>query len=170
MAKGFLQENTGQGSGLCPTGTRRASGIQRVKYLLDTDICIAILRGISTAVEHAKAISPDDLAVSAITRYELQMGVLRCAPKRRKLEARKVESFLSLLHELPFTSETAKLAAEVRHRLESCGKGIGPMDTLIAATAIEGKLTLVTGNLREFIRVEGLPCEDWSDLEQSELP
>jgi tRNA(fMet)-specific endonuclease VapC len=132
-----------------------------MKYLLDTDTCIALLRGHEQAVERAKKVVPDDLAISSITRYELRYGALRCSGKRRGQESRKVTLFLDVLHEIPFTEDTAEGAAEIRCALESLGHGIGPMDTLIAATAIEAGLTLVTGNLREFSRVKGLPLENW---------
>lgn len=132
-----------------------------MKYLLDTDTCIALLRGHQPAVERAEAVSPDELGVSSITRYELRYGALRCSGKRRSKESRKVTLFLDLLHELPFTNATAEEAAEIRYSLESSGHPIGPMDTLIAATAIESGLTLVTGNQREFSRIKGLALENW---------
>jgi len=132
-----------------------------MRYLLDTDTCIALLRGQAGVVARAEETAPDQLAVSAITRYELRVGVLRCDPKRIRQESRKVEQFLDLLHELPFTGDTAEVAAQIRQRLESTGQPIGPMDTLIAATALEAALTLVPGNLAEFSRVKGLQVESW---------
>jgi tRNA(fMet)-specific endonuclease VapC len=130
-------------------------------YLLDTGTCIALLRGHAAAVEQASATVPDDLAVSSITRYELGYGVLRCDPRRVKQESAKVDHFIGMLHELPFTASTAALAARIRHDLTSIGKPIGPMDILIAATALEAGLILVTGNLSEFKRVKGLSVRSW---------
>lgn len=132
-----------------------------MKYLLDTDTCIALLRGQEQAVEKAKKVVPDDLAISSITRYELRYGALRCSGKKRSQESLKVTRFLDVLHEIPFTDTTAEGAAEIRYNLESLGHPIGPMDTLIAATAIEAGLTLVTGNQREFSRVKNLRLENW---------
>ncbi|MGH9651481.1 MAG: PIN domain-containing protein [Terriglobales bacterium] len=68
---------------------------------------------------------------------------------------------LGLLPSLPFGSAEARRAATLRVVLTRAGKPIGPYDALIAATALEHELTLVTHNTREFRRVEGLAVEDW---------
>lgn len=62
---------------------------------------------------------------------------------------------------LPFGVEEAKTAALLRARLEEKGTPIGPLDTLIAATALTHGGVLVTRNVREFGRVLGLTTEDW---------
>lgn len=131
-------------------------------YLLDTDTCIHLMRGRPKVVERASQAAPDDLALAAITHYELRFGALRCAPEHRARELSKVEHLLATLHAVPFSKETARFAAEIRAELESRGQPIGPMDTLIAACGLENGLTLVTGNLREFVKVPGLMCETWS--------
>ena len=69
---------------------------------------------------------------------------------------------LEVLPSIPFGSAEAQRAAYLRSRLSRLGKPIGPYDLLIAATALENQLTLVTQNLREFRRVEGLVVEDWT--------
>jgi tRNA(fMet)-specific endonuclease VapC len=70
--------------------------------------------------------------------------------------------FLTSLNVLPFESEDARIAGEVRIKLERAGTPIGPYDLLIAAQAIRHGLQLITANVREFSRVEGLRWEDWS--------
>lgn len=132
-----------------------------MKYLLDTDICIHVFRGKPDVIGKIQAVAADELAVSSITYYELLYGVRLCVQQRQSAELRKVESFIRHIHQLPFGSEAARRAAQIRHELEKTGCGIGPMDTLIAATALEANLSLVTGNLREFGRVHGLRCECW---------
>jgi tRNA(fMet)-specific endonuclease VapC len=62
---------------------------------------------------------------------------------------------------LPFDLQCAKLAAESQHALRRTGNLIGPMDALIAATALAHRATLVTHNVGEFRRVRGLHVEDW---------
>lgn len=136
-----------------------------MKYLLDTDTCIDVLRGQAVAVKQVSQHAPDDLAISSITRYELLYGVERCAPSRRKRERKKVEHFLGLLHEIAFTGEAAESAAKIRFGLETRGETIGPMDTLIAATALHSGLILVSGNLGEFNRVPGLHTENWLEAD-----
>ena len=134
-----------------------------MKYLLDTDTCIAVLRGEEAAVSRLGLESPDDIGISSITRYELLYGVERCDSARRLKEKRKVERFLEAIHEIPFFRDTARLAATIRRALEKEGFPIGPMDLLIAATARESGLTVITGNLAEFSRVPRLTCETWRD-------
>jgi tRNA(fMet)-specific endonuclease VapC len=63
---------------------------------------------------------------------------------------------------LPFTESDAASAAAIRSTLEKQKQPIGPYDTLIAGQALARGLTLVTANVREFARVEGLKWEDWS--------
>jgi tRNA(fMet)-specific endonuclease VapC len=133
-----------------------------MKLLLDTDTCIHLLRGTATVVARAQTHSPGEFAVSAITEYELLYGVERCAPEWQKKEGPKVALLLGMMEVVAFTGETAKRAAKIRASLEASGQPIGPMDLLIAATALERGLPLVSGNLTEFQRVPGLICHDWS--------
>jgi len=130
-----------------------------MKYLLDTDTCIHVFRGNSAVIERMKQVSGDDLAISSITFYELVYGAKRCAREREEL--RKIQVFTQHIHQLAFGPQTALHAAGIRRVLEERGEGIGPMDTLIAATAMESKLILVTGNQKEFSPVPGLCCESW---------
>ncbi len=130
-------------------------------HLLDTDTCIHLLRGREATVAHAARHGPADLAISAITRYELLYGVERCPPAWRKKEGQKIRILLDALQVLAFTGETAAIAAKIRAALEAAGKGIGPMDLLIAATAMEHRLILASGNIAEFERVSGLQAVTW---------
>ncbi len=131
-------------------------------HLLDTDTCIHLLRGRETTVSRAEHHSPSDLAVSAITRYELLYGLERCQAARREREGVKVCLLLEEMLILPFTFRTATHASRLRAGLEATGSSIGAMDILIAATALEHNLPVVTNNLREFQRVPGLQCLSWS--------
>lgn len=76
-------------------------------------------------------------------------------------EGGKVRVLLENLAILPFTGETSSYAATIRASLEFAGNPIGPMDILIAATALENGLPLVTNNLDEFRRVPRLSCLTW---------
>ena len=130
-----------------------------MKYLLDTDTCIQVFRGRPSVIDQLEQCSGDDLAISSITYYELAYGAKRCS--REDEELSKIKAFVNRVHQLTFGPETAMQAAGIRRALEECGNGIGPMDTLIAATALESGLILVTGNRREYDRVPGLRCETW---------
>ena len=107
----------------------------------------------------AGLLRPSDIAIPAIVAYEVWVGVLgsRNAAARRT----QFEQFLAMLDVLPFDVNACARAAELRHALELKGQSIGPLDTLIAATALVNNGTLVTHNTREFSRVKGLTLVDW---------
>jgi len=85
---------------------------------------------------------------------------------RSKAPARwreQLDSLLGATRVIPFGPAEALAAAQIRAARERSGEGIGPLDTLIAATALSRNATLVTRNLREFGRVRGLKVVDWHD-------
>ena len=86
-------------------------------------------------------------------------GVLRSQNPER--ERSKVELFFNTMQILSFDPGTAQEAAHIRYELEREGCMIGPYDVLIAAQAREKSLTMVTRNLSEFRRVDGLSVDDW---------
>lgn len=130
-----------------------------MKYLLDTNVCIAVLRGNPKVIEHLQTLRPEDCGVSTITVFELLSGVERCRHPER--ERAKVEALLAPLHLLPFDGEAAIRAAEIRGHLERLGQIIGPYDLLLASQALALEVTFVTRNTKEFSRVAGLALEDW---------
>ncbi len=107
------------------------------------------------------AVPPAEIGLPAIAAYEVWVGVLgsRNAPDRTA----RYEAFLSTVRLLPFDGEAGRRAAELRLRLERKGERIGPMDILIAATALVAGATLVTRNLGEFARVPDLRVVNWHD-------
>jgi len=129
------------------------------RYLLDTNTCIAVMRGNPGAVQRMAAVGPGDFAVSTITGYELFTGVAKCArPARERAE---VDLLLSTVSQVPFETTTSKEAARIRALLESQGQTIGPYDLLLAGQALAAALILVTANTKEFSRVPGLTLENW---------
>jgi tRNA(fMet)-specific endonuclease VapC len=128
-------------------------------YLLDTNVCIAAMRGNPKVVQGLATRSPEDCAVSMVSVFELFAGVFRCnAPEA---EGQKVSSFLKPFHLLPFDWDSALKTAEIRFQLERAGTKIGPYDLQLSGQALSLDLTLVTHNTREFNRVTGLRIEDW---------
>ena len=91
--------------------------------------------------------------------YEVWIGVLGSQNAQRRQS--QLERFLSVVAVVPFDAMVARRAAQLRHGLERRGEGIGPMDTLIAATALAHNATLVTRNVKEFGRVQGLAVSNW---------
>ena len=131
-----------------------------MRYLLDTNaISVWARRGNAGLAERVLAVSPSELCTSVLVEHELLFG-FALKPGMRIEEP--VRHLLGLIQILPFDSAAAALAAQVRSRLSQKGTPIGPYDILIAATALVHDLSLVTHNVREFQRVEGLRVEDWT--------
>ena len=130
-----------------------------MRYLLDTDTCIAVMRNEPKAVARMATAAPFECAVSTITAYELYTGVAKCADPVR--EAGKISKLLKAILLLAFDIASATQAAKIRATLESQGNSIGPYDILLAGHALSAQLTLVTSNTREFSRVDGLVLENW---------
>ncbi|MEI7820932.1 MAG: PIN domain-containing protein [Verrucomicrobiota bacterium] len=130
-----------------------------MKFLLDTNVCIAVMRGQASAVSRLKAKTPGDCVVSAVTAYELFTGIAKCREPER--ERTKVTRLLSAVQVLPFDEPAAQRAGNVRAELEAIGKVCGPYDLLLAGHALALGLTLITNNVREFSRVSGLVIENW---------
>lgn len=128
-------------------------------YLLDTDFCIAVLRDRSPALKDRFVQRAETLSISTITLTELLVGAAKSMwPDRWSAE---VESLTERLKVLPFDAGAAAHAADIRADLERRGQIIGTYDILIAGHARSRGMTVVTGNLREFGRVDGLRCENW---------
>lgn len=129
-------------------------------YLLDTNVCIKLLNGDnSRVIKHLAAQQPQNIYLCTITQLELFYGAYRSAKTERNLL--KLDRFFSQFSVLQIDSAAAQIAGEVRANLHRKGTPIGGYDLQIAATALAYQLTLVTHNIREFERVEGLLYEDW---------
>ena len=133
----------------------------RITYLLDTNIVSYLLRKAPRPLlDRLAATSRDDIAISIITAMELRFGVAR-NPLARNVKT-AVETFLGAFPILNLPDGIAPLYGKVRADLERRGTPIGPLDNIIAAHALSLDATLVTNNTREFRRVTGLVCEDWT--------
>lgn len=132
--------------------------------LLDTNAVIAILNGRPPQVRERMVDSigaERAVAISTIVLFELAYGAGKSA--RPRDNADRIATFLSgPLQVLAFESADAEEAGLLRARLERAGTPIGPFDCLIAGQALRHRATLVTANRREFTRVPGLLCDDWS--------
>ena len=135
-----------------------------MNYLLDTNVCIALINNSSDKVRAGflqAARSNATIAVSSIVAHELWYGVAKSQLAEQNAQA--LAAFLSRnVSMLDFTAQDAQAAGEIRAELERKGKRIGEYDTLIAGQAYARNLILVTANTREFHRVEGLKVEDWT--------
>ena len=131
------------------------------RFMLDTNVCIRVLRDRPASARARFNAEADGLCISAVTLGELLHGAAksdRPAEKRRE-----VERLAARLEVLPFDDEAAAHYGDIRADLERRGMVIGPYDLMIAGHARSRGLVVVTGNLGEFTRVAGLRCEDWLD-------
>lgn len=130
-----------------------------LRYLLDTNLCIHVLRHRPAVLRDRFNTQADALCISTIVLTELLYGAERSA--RPAENGNEVSRFAARLEVLPFDADAASHAAEIRSRPDREGRRIGGYDALIAGHARSRGLIVVTSNLREFSRVEGLRCEDW---------
>ena len=131
-----------------------------MRYLLDTNVCVVYLNGRSVAVRDRLLATPiEDLAICSVVKAELFYGAMRSNNPSRTLE--RQQEFLKQFVSLPFGDEAARSFGKVRAQLASVGTPIGAYDLQIAAIALVNNLTLITHNMREFRRVEGLKIKDW---------
>lgn len=128
-------------------------------YLLDTNIISDIMRNPKgRAAQRARAVGEINICTSIIVAAELRYGV---AKKESPRLAERLEDILFGIRVLPFQTPSDHTYGQLRAQLEKAGIPIGGNDLLIAAQAMDGKHTMVTGNMREFSRIDGLLCENW---------
>ncbi|MBW4023808.1 MAG: type II toxin-antitoxin system VapC family toxin [Proteobacteria bacterium] len=130
-----------------------------LRYALDTNLCIRVLRDRPSGLRARFNAHAEALCLFDVVLYELLYGAERSNDPARV--RREVEHFAARLTVLPFDSEAAAHTADIRSDLEQRGCAIGPYDLMIAGQARSRGLVIVTGNLGEFQRVQGLRCEDW---------
>jgi tRNA(fMet)-specific endonuclease VapC len=131
-----------------------------MKFLLDTDTCIHVIRQPhSEALRHIQRHQPGDIGISSITLAELAFGVMKSSDPERNQTA--LEHFVAPLEVPAFDSNAALTYGQVREYLERAGTKIGSLDLLIGAHALTLGVTLVTHNTREFSRIKGLRLADW---------
>lgn len=131
-----------------------------LRYLLDTNICIYVIKQRPKHLLGHFNRHSGHMAISAITLSELLHGVEKSAVPERNLAM--VENFCGRLDVLPYGGKACLHYGQIRASLERQGLPIGVNDLHIAAHARSEGLTLVSNNLREFQRVEGLLLENWA--------
>lgn len=140
-----------------PTSPQSSARSLRGRYVLDTDAVVDVLRKRGGVQERLRLVSPDDVAVIAMSLAELEYGALRSNDQTANRAA--YTALLSPLRVLAFGRRAALIHADLRLRLSSAP--IGPADLVMAATALASSATIVTANVREFGRVPGLLVESW---------
>ena len=132
-----------------------------MRYLLDTNICIYMIRKKPKAVlESIKSLEVGDVAISSITLSELEYGVAKSSQIQQNRDA--LHAFLAPIEVAPYDHMAAYRYGQIRAFLEQKRLIIGAMDMLIAAHALSLSVPLVTNNIREFKRIPGLDIENWA--------
>lgn len=130
-----------------------------LRFLIDTDVAIALLRRSSSLDISQLAAHDGTLAISTVSLFELEFGSERSTDPTASRKA--VEGMLGILKVIDFDKVAAAHSGEIRATLARAGTPIGKYDLQIAGLARSRGLTVVTGNTREFERVPGLLVENW---------
>ena len=131
-----------------------------IRYLLDTNICIYIIkRKPINVIERFKLTDVSQIGISSITLSELVYG----AAKSSKPEQNQIAltQFAAPLEILPYDDGAAQYYGDLRAGLEKKGTPIGSLDMLIAAHALSIDCILITNNEKEFIRIPRLKIDNW---------
>jgi tRNA(fMet)-specific endonuclease VapC len=132
-----------------------------MKYLLDTNICIYIIKQKpKNVLDRFKSHRLGEIGISSITSAELHYGISKSANFNKNQVA--LNQFLIPLEIFDFDYNASVEYGKIRFELEKAGTPIGPLDLLIAAHAKSLAMTLVTNNEKEFNRVSGLKIQNWT--------
>ncbi len=133
-----------------------------MKYMLDTNICIYIIKKKPfKVIEALKKIEIGEIGLSVITLAELEYGVEKSQQREKNKIA--LTGFLTPFKILPFSLKAAANFGEIRAFLEKKGKSVGAYDLLIGAHALSENAALVTNNIKDFTNVPNLLLENWSE-------
>lgn len=131
-----------------------------MRYLLDTNVCIYLMKSISPkAVAKFNSMPEGDVGISCLSVCELQYGVAKSGMVQANQDV--LDAFLQDFEIVPFTHACGLHYGRLRAALERSGQVIGSIDTLIASHALAVGACLVTNNKKEFSRVPGLKTENW---------
>jgi tRNA(fMet)-specific endonuclease VapC len=129
-------------------------------FFLDTNTCIYFLNGKYQSIKD-KILStpPSEIAVPAIVKAELLLGAYKSQKRTENIE--KAERFLEPFEIMPFADMMTYVYADIRQKTESVGISIGPNDLFIAAIVKFHEGVLITNNVQEFSRIDGLNIDNW---------
>lgn len=128
-------------------------------YMLDTNICIYALKRRPEVVTEKFSEHRAEICISSVVAGELFYGAEKSEQRSHNMQ--RVEHFMSLVEVIEFGVDAAAHFANIRAALAKQGNMIGAYDLMIAGHARSLGLVLVTNNVREFERVQGLRIENW---------
>ncbi len=130
-----------------------------MKYALDTNTLIYFFKGAGNVKNRLLSVPPGEIVLPSIVLFELEFGIAKSSSPRKRIS--QLKDFTALVNVIAFGPAEAKAAAQIRSKLEKKRIPIGLYDVLIAACVQANNLILVTHNLKEFKRIDGLRVEDW---------
>ncbi len=128
-------------------------------YIIDTNTIIYFFKGIGNVSSFLLKKPPNSIGIPTVVLYELEVGIAKSVSPEKRIS--QLQALISVVNILPLGMDEARCAANISANLEKQGTPIGPYDVLIAGTALSNKGILVTHNVKEFKRIEGLQIEDW---------
>ena len=128
-------------------------------FVLDTNTLIYFFKDMGRVRENMRAAKPEEICIPTVVLYELRVGLAKSASPQQRIQ--KLERILETSQVATFDAKAATVSALIRANLEKNGTPIGPVDVLIAGTAMSLNATLVTRNIGEFSRVIGLDIVSW---------
>jgi tRNA(fMet)-specific endonuclease VapC len=128
-------------------------------YLLDTDTVIYILKGDPVAIENLKKYVHDHIKIATITLMELYYGAYKSQKVTSNLA--KIRTLENVLEVIPAGKEIAEIFGREKVRLERDGIPLDDFDLVLGCCALAHNLTLVTNNVKHFLRIEGLKVINW---------
>jgi tRNA(fMet)-specific endonuclease VapC len=129
-----------------------------MKYLLDTNICIHFFRGKFNLIDKLTEIGIENFAISEITYAELIFGAENSTDPQKNHSL--IEQLINQITILPIFNSILQYGKQ-KTKLRKQGKMISDFDLLIGCTAIENNLVIVTENISEFKRIDGIRIENW---------
>ena len=141
--------------------------MKQQRYMLDTNICVYILRGKFHLNERVKAVGMENCYISEITIAELifgrEYGKLKGGPK---YQDQKLEQFFEDINVLPVAPVFERYGSE-KARLRMAGTQTSDYDLLIGCTSVAENMVMVTQNVKDFKNIKGIKIENWiDDIEQ----
>lgn len=127
------------------------------QYLLDTCICIAVIRGNRQILRKIISAGLENCKVSEMTIAELYYGASKSGREKHFEDVSNIINYFSVV---PVFS-SLRTYGDVKAKLEAQGNRIDEMDLLIGSTALHNGMTLVTHNTRHLSRIPGIKIEDW---------
>lgn len=132
-----------------------------MRYLLDTNVCITVLRGWFNYKEILRNIADNDCYISEITLYELKAGESLARQKQIGFKNQGLDKLVNLFTVLPI-AESIDFAADEKARLQLAGTPLDDdFDLLIGCTSVIYGMTMVTENIKHFKNIKGIKIKNW---------